>query len=85
MSAGDNETFVRLIQVAQEDPDIRDELLTILSLEPLKRKSALRTLLKDIKVKGAPKEFVTAIAYFLDDDVAKRALAILKKKDTKDG
>lgn len=84
VSAGDNETFVLLIQVAREDPEIRDQLLTILSLESLKRRSALCTLLKDLKLKQAPQEFVSAIACFLDDSVAEKALAILKDKDIKD-
>jgi len=76
-SVGENEPFVNLIRVAQEDDKIRSQLLGILSLDKFNRKSALNTLLEDMRLKGAPEEFVSAITCLLDDDVAEKALEIL--------
>ena len=83
-SVGDDETFVRLIQVAREDPEIREQILGILSLDPFNRKSALNTFIYEMRLKGAPHEFISAIACFLDDGVAEKALAILSKDSEKD-
>jgi len=77
--AGDDETFVRLIQVAGEDAEIKKQILGFLSLDNFNRKSALNTFIHEMRLKGAPREFVSAIACFLDDGVAERALAILTK------
>ena len=83
-SAGENEAFVRLIQVAGEDPGIRTLILRILSLDAFNRKFALNTLIDDMRLNGAPGEFISAIACFLDDGVAEKALAILSKDSEKD-
>jgi hypothetical protein len=79
-AAGVDETFVRLIQLASEDPKIREQILWILSMDSFNRKSALNTFIHNMKLKGAPGEFVSAIACFLDDEVAEKALSILSGK-----
>jgi hypothetical protein len=60
--AGVDETFVRLIQIAEEDPEIREQILCILSLDAFNRKSALNTYIQNMRLKGAPMEFISAIA-----------------------
>jgi hypothetical protein len=76
-SVGDNEAFVKLIQVAKEDSNIHKTLVSILSMDPFQRKSAIGSMVEDMQLKGAPKKFVAAIAYLRDNKVADRALAIL--------
>ena len=76
-SVGDNEAFVKLIQVAKEDSNIHKTLFSILSMDPFQRKSAIGSLIEEMQLKGAPKKFVAAIANLRDDKVADRALAIL--------
>jgi len=50
---GENEIFVTLIRVAQEDPEIRRTLVGILSQKPFQRHSLLNTLVREMKLKGA--------------------------------
>ena len=76
--AGENEAFVRLIQIAQEDPEIRNQLMSILMLDEFNRKSALSSFIEQMRFRKAPDEFLQAITSFLDDKVAKKALQILK-------
>ena len=82
-TAGVDSTFVRLIQIASEDPEIREQILYILSLDAFNRKSALNTFIHNMRLKGAPSEFVSAIACFLDDGVAEKALSILSNDNGK--
>ena len=84
-SVGDNEAFVKLIQVAKEDSNINKTLIPIISMDPFQRKSAIGSLIEDMQLKGAPKKFVAAIANLRDDKVADRALAMLldESKNTK--
>ena len=84
-SVGDNEAFVKLIQVAKEDSNINKTLISIISMDPFQRKSAIGSLIEDMQLKGAPKKFVAAIANLRDDKVADRALAMLldESKNTK--
>ena len=77
-TVGDNETFVTLMRVAQEDQAIQSTLATILALESFQRKSMLNTLLGDMKLKGAPPEFLAALESLLDDAVAQRAAELIK-------
>ncbi len=80
-SVAEDEAFVTLIRVAQEDADVRNQLLSILSLDRFNRESALNTLVDDLRLKKAPKELVSAIASLLDDDVADKTLEILAGED----
>lgn len=73
-----NETFVRLIRLARGDEETRQKLISILSLDEANRKSAIHTFVSEMTLTRAPREFVEAIASFLDDDVAAKALSILK-------
>jgi len=80
-SVAEDEAFVTLIRVAQEDADVRNQLLSLLSLDRFNRESALNTLVDDLRLKKAPKELVSAIASLLDDDVADKTLEILAGED----
>ncbi len=73
-----NETFVGLIRLAQEDRETREKLVAILSLDSANRKSAINTFVSEMTLKRAPREFVEAIASFLNDEVAAKALSILR-------
>ena len=83
-SAGENESFVRIIQLAGEDPGVRTLILRILSLDATRRTTALNTLIADMRPKGTPEEFISAIGCFLDDGVAEKALSMLGKDSEKD-
>jgi hypothetical protein len=71
-SVGDNDAFVTLIRVAQDDPEIHQTLMAILRQPPFHRKSLLNTLLQDMRAQGAPKNLISAIAELLDDAVAEK-------------
>ena len=78
-TVGENDAFIRLIQIAQEDKEIREQLIKILSLNSFNRKSALNTFIEHMLLKKAPKEFVEAVSSLLDENVAKKTLEILYK------
>jgi hypothetical protein len=78
-SVGDNDAFVTLVRVAQDDPEIRATLAAILRQPPFHRKSLINTLIQDMKAQGAPRNLTSAIAELLDDAVAEKvAEAIVK-------
>jgi len=72
-----NETFIYLMKVAREEPDIRNKLKSILKLDSFNRQSILNTWLHDLKLQGAPRDFIESLSYFLDDDIAEKALEII--------
>lgn len=76
-SLADNEDFIRLIQVAGEDAGVRRALLSLLSLDPFHRQSALATWLEQLRLKGAPSALLRAISCLADPDVADKALTLL--------
>ena len=76
-SVGENQAFIRLMQVAREDREVRDRLVAILSLDPFNRRSALNTYLEQLRLKEAPAEFISALSCFLDDGVARKAMELL--------
>jgi hypothetical protein len=78
-TVGENEAFIRLIQIAQEDKEIREQLINILSMDSFNRKSALNTFIEHMLLKKAPKKFIEAVSSLLDEDVAKKILEILNK------
>jgi hypothetical protein len=74
----DNDVFVTLMRVAQEDADVRRTLTGLLRQEPFHRKSMLNTLIQTMKLQRAPADFVAAIAALLDDEVAQKAAELIK-------
>jgi hypothetical protein len=76
--AGENDPFVTLIRVAQEDDEIRKRLFTILTQDRFNRVSILNSYLEEMRLKQAPAEFISAIACLLDDNIAQKALEVLQ-------
>jgi hypothetical protein len=83
-TVADNDTFVTLIRLAQEDAVVRKQLLTILNLPSQQRNVLLTILIDDMKSKLAPSEFVAAIACLLSEDVAHTAHKMISKEEWKD-
>jgi hypothetical protein len=76
-SPGDNETFVRLIQLAQEDSQIGDQLRALLSVDEFNRQSVIRSMLDEMRLDNAPAELISAFACLLDDRIADKAIKVL--------
>lgn len=74
------EPFVTLIQVAQEDSEIKNTLLTILKKEDFHRTSMLHTLIDEMRFKGAPVDLIEAITCLLDPQVADRVYHLLNRE-----
>lgn len=74
-----NEPLFDLIRVAQEDQYIHQQLTSILSLESFHRKSALHSLIDEMKIKQAPDEIILAISGLLEDENALKALILLNQ------
>jgi hypothetical protein len=73
----ENEAFITLMRVASEDDSIREKLVGVLSLDPKNRKSFLSLIIHDMKIGGAPEDFVNAIRCFMNDSAADKALKLL--------
>ena len=74
----ENEAFVTLMRVAREDPEIGRMLNTILGLDRFNRKSLLNTWVEELTMKSAPRDFIEAVGSLVDDDIAARALEVIK-------
>lgn len=77
-SSDPEETFTLLISAAKGDPELAKTLLAILSQPDFHRKSALNSLLSNMRLSGAPSNLTAAVAVLLDDEAAKKAEAYLK-------
>jgi len=77
-SIADNETFIRLIQLAQEDLEIKKRLMSILAHDDFNRKSLLSTWIEELQMQKAPSDFIKALSYFLDESVANTAIQLLE-------
>lgn len=73
----DNETFVTLLRVAQEDAKVGNILRAILNQPSFQRRSMLNALLHDMRIEAADPAFIAAIEYLLNDDVAEKAAAFI--------
>ena len=74
----EREVFADLIFIAQETPDVKDQLVKILSLESNQRKALLDLLLRHTALQIAPIELQAIFTRFLDDDFAQEVLQLLK-------
>lgn len=70
--------FIRLIQVAREDPAVRSQLTALLTLDDFNRQSALNTWLHQLRLQGTPSPLTRAIACLTDPVIARRALVLIQ-------
>jgi hypothetical protein len=84
-SVGANDTFVRLIQSAQEDAKFSATLCGILQQPSFHRKSLLNTMASGMKLDGVDNDMVNAVSALADDEVAKAALELLAGPDVSIG
>ena len=78
----ENEAFVILVQVAEEDAALRLKLIDILSHPPVHRQAVLHFYIDGMKKMGAPDTFVSAVACLLKDAVAERVLELLRSDES---
>ncbi len=76
----DNESFVRLIQLAWDDEDIRTELVKILKLDSFNRTSLLNTYIDKMRLQGLPEDFINTLGYLRDDDIANQVFQAIQSK-----
>ena len=72
-----DEAFVTFMQVAKEDPEIKQTVIGILGQDEFNRTSILNTYIEEMRYKGAPESFISALACLLDKDVAQKAYDVL--------
>jgi len=76
-SVAEIDGFVTMLQVACEDASINERLERILSLPDKRRRGLIHTLVSDMLVAKAPKDFIAAIACLMDDEVAEKAYEVI--------
>ena len=72
------EMFVQLIALGRESPEVAQHLMGILGQAPFHRQSMLGTLLEDLRLRGAPSEFIECNGFLRDDETAAQALELLR-------
>lgn len=72
-----DEVFVNLIAVAREDEKIFKFLTAVVSLDDFERQSLLNTFVSEMALKGAPAEFIKAIAALKDNVIAEKVQELL--------
>ncbi len=74
-----DEVFVNLIAVAQEDPKIHTFIKEVAALKDFDRQSLINTFIKEMALKGAPAEFIKAIAALRDPQIAEKIRELLQR------
>ena len=77
MKIAENKHFITFMKLAREEPDIRERMIAVLSLDSFNRKSLLNTWLRDLKLQGAPVDYIEALSFFLDNAGADKALQVI--------
>ena len=73
----EDQEFISLMQVALEDPAIRKQLLSILSLPNENRRATIRQWRSELDQQNAPEPIIKILKYLEEDGPANRARAIL--------
>ena len=76
-SQEENEMFITLMRVAQDDKKIRDQIMTIVNLEPVNRKKVVDLLVVYLKNKDAPDDFINAIHSLEKESVIRKIREVL--------
>jgi hypothetical protein len=74
-----DEVFVNLIHVAKEDEKIFKFLKAVVSLDDFERQSLINTFVSEMALKGAPSEFIRAIAALKDKLIAEKVKELIQE------
>ncbi len=77
-SLSDNEDFVRMVQMIRNDAEFRKTVISLLRLDPWRRKSIITEIVENMKSARESSSLVTAMASLLDDEVVASILQMLK-------
>jgi len=72
--------LVSLIQVAQDNEEVRRRLVAVLSLSELDRQKELDLWIESCQSQGAPEDFVQSIKMLRDPYIAERALKAIESE-----
>ena len=73
----ENSDFVNLIASAQDDENLRGQLLFVLRSDDLNRQDTIKTWVHSCKVRGAPQSFIQALSFFMHREIAHAAIRLL--------
>ncbi|MFA6469469.1 MAG: hypothetical protein WCW35_11270 [Bacteroidota bacterium] len=79
MNMSDREIFEYLIRIALDAPEIKQQLIQLLTADKMSRKELLEVLLRHTKLQYAPAGMRNIFIYFQDDLFAKEVLQYLQK------
>lgn len=77
-STANHETLLTLLSVARENRKERKKILSILNLEPMRRKIAVNILVTEMRRNSAPPDFVDAWDSLQDDTIADAAKNVIE-------
>ena len=78
-SVGDVDSFVTMLRVACENPNVNARLEQLLGLPDERRRALVHAWVSDLLIAEAPQHFIAAIACLLDDKVAEKAYEVIFK------
>ena len=76
---GEDQTFIRLVQLIEEDPEFNRLLLKIINMDSFNRCSMLNSIIHQQGLKGANAEHLQALKYLTDDRVCEKIKALVKQ------
>jgi hypothetical protein len=79
-SETNKEMFLALLSEARENHEERRKLLSILELEPTRRKIAINILVTNMRLQKAPQAFIDAWDSLQDDAVAESAKSVIEDR-----
>ena len=74
------EMFLALLSEARENPEERRKILSILELEPTRRKIAINVLVTNMRLQKAPQAFIDVWDSLQDDAVAESAKRVIEDR-----
>ncbi|MBO6556022.1 MAG: hypothetical protein JJ934_02580 [Pseudomonadales bacterium] len=73
----EDQEFISLMQVALENPSIKQQLMSILSLPDENRRATIRQWRSELDQQNAPEPIIKALKYLEEDGPAHRARELL--------
>jgi|GEM_PF-6329544 len=74
----ENEYFISILSNAYEDEEYKEHLINILEMDDEDRYRILKSMITQMKENNESKSLIEAFSYLLDDEIAKKALKIIK-------
>ena len=74
-----SDSFIQLIKIMRDDPEINKRVIRLLNSESYQRRNVLNNWLEQLRLQAASEKLLVALSSLFDEAIAKKTLSMINR------